>query len=226
MIVLALDTSTIVPVIAVSGRGGPHFAANIGEGEATRQGRQIVPMIRDVLRESGGRVPDLVAVGLGPGSFTGLRVGLMAAKSLAYAWTRPLVGFESLAAIAAGALWLDHATVVLDAQRGGLFMASFRRETEDGPTFETGGVELVDVATWASVVPAGSRVLTPDPDRLHNLTNGCLAGLIVQRAVPTAQAIIDLGVAAWERGELLNPFLVEPKYGRLSAAEEKRESSS
>src|SRR5690606_2616572 len=73
--------------------------------EPMRQGHQerLAPMVRDVVREAGLAFVDLerIAVTVGPGSFTGLRVGLSFAKGLGLALDRPVVGIESLEAMAA-----------------------------------------------------------------------------------------------------------------------------
>src|SRR5215212_7506018 len=68
----------------------------VGRGHAER----LVPMIEALLA---GRRPDSILVDCGPGSFTGVRVGLAAAHGLAIGWQAPLAGYSSMAAIAAGA---------------------------------------------------------------------------------------------------------------------------
>lgn len=67
----------------------------VGRGHAER----LLPVIRDLL---GPRVPDTIAVDCGPGSFTGVRVGLAAAQGLRIAWNVPVHGYSSLSLVAAG----------------------------------------------------------------------------------------------------------------------------
>jgi tRNA threonylcarbamoyladenosine biosynthesis protein TsaB len=96
----------------------------------------LLPVIEDMLAQAGRRIQDLTAVGVttGPGSFTGVRIGVATAKGLAWGLGCELVGVTSLAAMAAalldenpGAEW---AVPVLDARRGEVFAGVFRR---DGP---------------------------------------------------------------------------------------------
>ena len=92
--ILALDTSTPRAAVALATADGDVHVAR-PDPEA-RHGRDLVPGVRDLLRRAGlaARAIDVVAVGLGPGSYTGLMVGLTAAKVLAYASGAPLVGFD------------------------------------------------------------------------------------------------------------------------------------
>ena len=92
----------------------------VGRGHAER----LVPMIAEML---GGRRPSAILVDCGPGSFTGVRVGLAAAHGLAIGWRVPLTGYSSLAAIAAGAPG-DEIAVALHGGHGQLFVQSYGRD--------------------------------------------------------------------------------------------------
>jgi tRNA threonylcarbamoyl adenosine modification protein YeaZ len=97
----------------------------VGRGHAER----LVPLIRDLL---GDRRPASILVGCGPGSFTGLRVGLAAAHGLAIGWRVPLAGFSSLALIVAGAPGDgDEYAVALHGGHGQLFVQTYGRNPLD-----------------------------------------------------------------------------------------------
>jgi tRNA threonylcarbamoyl adenosine modification protein YeaZ len=89
----------------------------VGRGHAER----LVPMIAELL---GGRRPEAILVDCGPGSFTGVRVGLAAAHGLAIGWRVPLAGFSSLALLAATAEQPSVAAALLGGH-GELFVQSF-----------------------------------------------------------------------------------------------------
>ncbi|MBX6311644.1 MAG: tRNA (adenosine(37)-N6)-threonylcarbamoyltransferase complex dimerization subunit type 1 TsaB, partial [Isosphaeraceae bacterium] len=129
MNLLALDTSTRHAALVV-GRADGAIVLALAD-PATRHGRGLVPTLRDLLRRANLAPQDLdaIAVGLGPGSYTGLRIGLTAAKTLAYATGCPLIGLDSFEVLARNAP--DDAlmiSVIADAQRGGdLYHAPFTR---------------------------------------------------------------------------------------------------
>src|SRR5437588_5497338 len=119
--------SVIVLGIETSGpRGGVALLTESGCEERrfdTRRslGAELAPAIQALLDKAGlgpENPPDLVAVDLGPGSYTGLRVGLAAAKGLAFAWGRPLVGVRLVDALARQAPPGKKVVCALDAQRG------------------------------------------------------------------------------------------------------------
>jgi tRNA threonylcarbamoyladenosine biosynthesis protein TsaB len=93
----------------------------VGRGHAER----LVPMIDELLA---GRSPDSILVDCGPGSFTGLRVGLAAAQGLRIGWGIPLAGFSSMAAIALAARTGGEIAVALHGGHGQLFVQSFGEE--------------------------------------------------------------------------------------------------
>ena len=93
----------------------------VGRGHAER----LVPMIEEVLA---GRRPDSIVVDCGPGSFTGVRVGLAAAHGLAIGWQVPLTGYSSMAAIAALAPGAGEVAVALHGGHGQLFVQTYGRD--------------------------------------------------------------------------------------------------
>ena len=93
----------------------------VGRGHAER----LVPMVEALLA---GRRPEAVLVDCGPGSFTGIRVGLAAAQGLRIGWGVALAGFSSLAAIAAAARTAGEIAVALEGGHGQLFVQSFGEE--------------------------------------------------------------------------------------------------
>jgi tRNA threonylcarbamoyl adenosine modification protein YeaZ len=92
----------------------------VGRGHAER----LIPMIAEML---GSRRPKAILVDCGPGSFTGVRVGLAAAHGLAIGWGAPLAGYSSLALVAAGAAG-GEIGVALHGGHGQLFVQSYGRE--------------------------------------------------------------------------------------------------
>jgi len=125
---LAIETGTAACSVAMID-GTTIVAARheiIGRGHAER----LVPLVETVLAEAGAR-PDAIAVDVGPGSFTGLRVGIAAARGFGLVWTVPVHGYSSTTLIAASAFaagTADHLTVVIDAGRGEVFAQTFDRD--------------------------------------------------------------------------------------------------
>jgi tRNA threonylcarbamoyladenosine biosynthesis protein TsaB len=130
VIVLALDTATADTAVALS-RGD----ATLGTrrhvpqaGERPGHVAQALPLAAELLGEAGLRFSDvdLVAVGIGPGTFTGLRIGVATARALAHGAGAALVGVPTLAALAAGVDGHDGPVLAcLDARRGELFAATW-----------------------------------------------------------------------------------------------------
>ena len=130
--ILALDTSTAACTAALLERDGTIVASRdemIGRGHAER----LVPLIEEMLD---GHVPTRILVGVGPGSFTGLRVGIAAAHGMAIGWSIPLSGMNSLALLAASAPPGEGKVVAAIAGgHGELFVQTFDRKklTATGP---------------------------------------------------------------------------------------------
>ncbi len=125
-LILAFDTSTAACTAALLLPDGSIVASRdeqIGRGHAER----LMPMIAEMLE---GHVPTRLLVGVGPGSFTGLRVGIAAAHGLAIGWSVPLAGMNSLALLAAAAPpGKGKIAAAVSGGHGELFVQAFDRET-------------------------------------------------------------------------------------------------
>ncbi|WP_293370909.1 tRNA (adenosine(37)-N6)-threonylcarbamoyltransferase complex dimerization subunit type 1 TsaB [Phenylobacterium sp.] len=121
--VLGLDTCLSSCSVAVL--DGERMLASAREVMARGHQERLAPMARDVMAEAGLKFDqvDRIAVTVGPGSFTGLRVGIAFAKGLAFALDKPAVGIGALEALAAQAKGLVFPAI--DARRGQLYLQAF-----------------------------------------------------------------------------------------------------
>jgi tRNA threonylcarbamoyladenosine biosynthesis protein TsaB len=128
VLVLALDTATPSVTVAVS--DGAHVLAERTTGDERRHGEVLAPAIEGVLRDAGLAPADLdvVAVGVGPGPFTGLRVGLVTARTLGAVLGIPVRGVCTLDVVALGAALTGLSgsfRVATDARRKEVYWASY-----------------------------------------------------------------------------------------------------
>ena len=137
MNVLAFDTATRATTVALSGVGNVVYTARDDPKPGARPGHatRLLPLTAMVLERAGvgWDEVDRIAVGVGPGTFTGLRIGIASARALARARSIPLVGVSTLQSLAlAGPAasetlsTLDTVFAVLDARRGEVFAAGWR----------------------------------------------------------------------------------------------------
>ena len=202
---LTLDSAT--PLVTVALHDGEDVVAELVADRPMKHGEQLAPLISDALSSVGVVRQDLTAigVGVGPGPFTGLRVGLVTARTLGFVLEIPVYGVCSLDVLAieavdTGAVSGDF-LVATDARRKEVYLASYDADGSrvDGPVV----VRPVDAASSLPVVGEGAVLYPsdfPNPVGPTRPSAGWLARVITE-----------------ERAELLDP---EPLYLRRPDAEQ------
>ena len=155
--ILAIDTSTAACSAALFDSDGTcvaHRDQLIGRGHSER----LVPMLDELLVS---RRADVILVGAGPGSFTGIRVGIAAAQGLAIAWDCELKGISSLALLAAGAETAGDVAAAVDGGHGELFVQQFA-----GRTLEATSELLNLLPTQAAGIISAETVIGPGANAL------------------------------------------------------------
>lgn len=135
MIVLAFDTATPDTVVAVQAGEDADVVERRhtpAPGERPGHASQLLPLAREALAETGRTFADVdrIGVGVGPGTFTGLRIGVATARSLAQATGAELAAVTTLRVLAAGAGLDRPVLAVLDARRGEAFIGAWRGDEE------------------------------------------------------------------------------------------------
>ncbi|MBI4887192.1 MAG: tRNA (adenosine(37)-N6)-threonylcarbamoyltransferase complex dimerization subunit type 1 TsaB [Acidobacteria bacterium] len=227
MLILALDTTTTAGSCAVM-----------------RDGRVVREQASDTLRPQASRLPgelaalldrerlrldeiDIFAVGTGPGSFTGLRVGIATMQGLAVAFQRPLVGvsaFDALAKMASGSLREQVPTATwVDAWRGEVFAALYEGRRQIGePTVAAPDHLLRQFA-------GGPTVFTGDGAVLHEASIRAALGGRARFTDPVAPllagAMAEMAAEAADSGLRPPPHAIRPLYVRRPDAERARDRS-
>jgi tRNA threonylcarbamoyladenosine biosynthesis protein TsaB len=142
--ILAFDTASRATAVALAApEGAWERRDDPPPGQRPAHATRLLPLITEVMREVGLEWAEIdrIAVGLGPGTFTGLRIGVATAKALGQATGTALVGVSSLHALAvgAGSRETDRETVValLDARRGELYAGAWSPRDLEGPALLT-----------------------------------------------------------------------------------------
>jgi tRNA threonylcarbamoyladenosine biosynthesis protein TsaB len=164
---------------------------------------------------------ELVSVAIGPGSFTGLRLGVTTAKTFAYAVGAKVLGVNTLAVLAAQApaarepLW-----TIFDAQRRELFAARFdgRAPGQFPIDCETA---IVAQDAWLAQLQPGDRLLGPALNRLAARLPAGVVALPEELWQPTAASVAQVAWQAWQAGRRDDVWKLAPNYYRPSYAEEK-----
>lgn len=224
MLTLAIETSATTGSVALLDDENCLVERTLELGQA--HGQSLIPGIHQILSERNLSARDcgLIAVSIGPGSFTGLRVGIVCAKTWAYATKAPLVGVSTFAAIAENApADVSSLQVISDAQRGDLFIGRFQRAAA-GEWSSTSGIEILSAETWVSSLTPADTVAGPGLLKVIELIAGRARVLDQAQSVARAVSIGRLGYREAVAGRFSDPWTLEPLYLRRSSAEDKWDS--
>jgi tRNA threonylcarbamoyladenosine biosynthesis protein TsaB len=217
MVVLGVDSATADAVVGVTDGGEVIREARVDPGPdgRPRHSQVLLREIESSVEEAGGweRI-ERIAVGIGPGSFTGLRIGIATARALAQARGIPIAPVGSLAALARGISESDGgaaALPVIDARRGEVFAALFEGDTELWPPFVGPPDELAErvreldqpplaagdgALGFAAELEAAGATVAPPTDPIHRLR---------------ARHVCAVGEAASEAsGDQIQPLYLRP----------------
>lgn len=217
--VLTIDTSS--PKCAVALRRGDLFLERISEAER-QSAQRVLPMISELLAEAGVQIADLdfLAVVAGPGSFTGVRIGVAVAQGLAMSSALPVVPLSSLALTAMAGLKdnsCEGALVCELAREGEVYFGAFRRSS-------TLGVELIGREQVA--LPATLNALPMDLQSLDWCLLGdawdaretllkrlsCTSGAESKSPDIDSRTVVELALLRFAQGEAVAAAQLRPNY--------------
>jgi tRNA threonylcarbamoyl adenosine modification protein YeaZ len=196
VVTLVIDTATAACSVALREGDVQRATAHelVGRGHAER----LVPMIREVMAAAARDRADDVLVDCGPGSFTGIRVGLAAARALGLAWGAPVRGYSALAIIAAAGGQGETVAVAIAGGHGELFVQRFAL----GP--------LAPLDDCRSLSPTAAAAVVPDALVLGSGAEALVAARGWGRAEPRLPDAADAGLLPLQLASLPPT----PLYGR------------
>lgn len=234
MLILAADTSGKQGSIALAqcGAGESFVLLEVVPLTGGAFSAELVPRIAALLEKHGYSKSDLeaFAVASGPGSFTGLRVGLAAIKALAEALRKPIVAVSLLEAVASSAATRGRVLAGLDAGRGDVYAGEYEFEPQIGVHALMRSERLLSREEFVAEAMSAKRelaeskfkaVVTPDAALAEAVQSaGRSAGIHVELIDhPNSGVIARLGWERLQRGETVAPEKLEANYIRHSDAE-------
>lgn len=224
--ILAIETSGRHGSVAalVGDERGAQVMGQIALAGSERTAQALAPALQRLLHDSRWQPANvnLVAVAVGPGSFTGLRIGVTTAKAFAYAIGAEVIAVNTLDALAAqtplasGSLW-----TILDAQRQELFAAKYNLDA-DGQLQTARDAHIIAQDAWLSELVPGDRVTGTALSRLAKRLPRHVEVVPKEHWQPMAEAIGSVGWRNYQSGRRDDLWLLTPQYYRASAAEEKK----
>ncbi len=215
MNVIGIETATRAAGVALVSE--EKILAEITQDSRLTHSETLLPHIEKVLEISGVEKIDAVAVSIGPGSFTGLRIGLAAAKALAYAWQIKIIGIPTLQAIAYHFPTAVTVLPMIDAQKNRAYVQAFRN---------CAALSDIEVRAIEEIVSAAGKIdgeVFLCGDVLHKIKTDLPPNVRlapINARMPRASLVAICGKDLLDAGKISNVMNMEPLYVRRSEAEE------
>lgn len=223
MKILGLDTSTMISTCAVM--EGNEIIGEYTINQNMSHSEKLVPMIKELLDNLNLRPKDidLYGVALGPGSFTGLRIGVGTVKTLAHLFDKPIVGISTLEALAYNLPYNKTIVPMIDARRNRVYTGIYTWQEEELKTLKEEEAieieklfEILDDYEDIVISGDGSQVYKDViRENLGDRIKVATAGANICRA----SSICDLAKRNYERGLVDDYYKIAPEYLRPSQAE-------
>jgi tRNA threonylcarbamoyladenosine biosynthesis protein TsaB len=183
---------------------------------------ELIPRMAALLEKHGHSKNDLCALAVvsGPGSFTGLRVGLAAVKGLAEALKIPIVAISLLEAVACSGATCGRVLAVLDAGRGDVYVGDYELDAQVGVNARAHSERLLSCGEFFAEVKAAAMaktVVTPDPVLAEMVRAAGVETAMIEH--PNSGVIARLGWEHFQWGQTIRPEDLEANYIRHSDAE-------
>jgi tRNA threonylcarbamoyladenosine biosynthesis protein TsaB len=223
VIILGIETSTLQVGCALGGQEGVFGSFHAAKGR--HHAEILTPAIQFTCEHARVGLDEVscIAVGIGPGLFTGLRVGIATAKAMAMALRVPMIGLSSLDLLAYPVRWSSRLIVpVIDARRGEVFWARYRQVS--GGVQRLSDYQVGSAEDLAADLQAGNEdaLLVGDGALRYRSAFDELGKVEIAtlgNAYPTASALVELAQPRALREEFVHPSELEPLYLRKSDAE-------
>jgi len=230
--ILALETTDLTGTIAALEGHSVRVERALNPGQ--RSAQSLAPALVELWQQVGWKPTqiELIAVALGPGSFTGLRVGVTTAKMLAYVAQAQVLGVDTLETIAAQAMEVTGdreqvtgdglVSAAVDAQRGDVVARLFRCSA--GRLLPLDTAKLLSAERWLAELPPGTWVTGPVLRKLAPQVPPHVQMVAAAHWRPTATTVGLLAARDFAAGRRDDPWNLLPVYSRRAAAEEKWEA--
>jgi tRNA threonylcarbamoyladenosine biosynthesis protein TsaB len=223
MLILGITTSTAQVGCAIGGHEG--VLGTIHSSRGRRHAETLTPAIEFLCRQTRVELSDIgaVAVDLGPGLYTGLRVGISSAKALAHARRLPVIGVPSLDLLAFPLRHTDRTIVcMIDARRGEVFHATYRPSPGGVQRLDDPEVSTPDDLASDLLAASGDLLLVGDGAlRYREVFEGIKRVEVADHGLahPLAGSLVQLAHARALREDFVSPHEVVPLYLRKPDAE-------
>ena len=230
MLILGIESATARVGCAVGGHEGTIASAHSSRGR--RHAESLAPQIEFVAEQAGVQLTDIgaIAIDIGPGLFTGLRVGVTTALALATTLRIPMIGVTSLDLLAFPVGHTDRMiTAAVDARRGEVFHATYRSVPGGVQRITEPAVGQPEELRSAIVADASEVLIVGDGALAHRHLFEDVSGVEIADdvlAFPSASALVSLAHARAMREEFVRPDEIEPLYLRRPDAVAKWDTAS